>query len=139
MTNVAESSLVERIHDGATALAWVFRAEYEPTRTEFPTPDEFPLQVGYVVYPAGGEVAAHRHLPIGRQLVGTSEVVLVRRGRAAADFYGLDGRLVATVDVREGDLVVLIAGGHGFRMLEDTVLIEVKQGPYFGLEEKEPL
>lgn len=133
------SALVRPVYDGASALAWVFRAEYEPTQTRFPTPNEFPLQVGYVVYPAGGVVAAHRHLPIERHLVGTAEVLFVKRGRALADFYGLEGQLVESIEVFAGDLIVLIGGGHGFRMLEDTVLIEVKQGPCLAVQEKERL
>jgi hypothetical protein len=36
-----------------------------------------------------------------------------------------------------GDIILLVAGGHGFRCLEDTVLLEIKQGPYTGLVEKE--
>jgi len=51
--------------------------------------------------------------------------------------YGDDKALVASRELGAGDLVVSLAGGHGFRMLEDTVLLEVKQGPYGGLAEKE--
>jgi hypothetical protein len=39
--------------------------------------------------------------------------------------------------VREGDVLLLVKGGHGFRMLEETVFVEIKQGPYTGLDEKE--
>jgi hypothetical protein len=49
-----------------------------------------------------------------------------------------EGReLVATRDLGPGDLALMVAGGHGFDVREDTVLLEVKQGPYAGLEEKE--
>jgi hypothetical protein len=44
---------------------------------------------------------------------------------------------VATRELREGDILLLVDGGHGFRMLEDTVFVEIKQGPYTGLDEKE--
>ncbi len=52
------------------------------------------------------------------------------------DMYDQDQALIAECGLGVGDVVVLIAGGHGFRMLEDTVLTEVKQGPYTGIEEK---
>ena len=45
--------------------------------------------------------------------------------------------LVATRELLPGDIMLMVGGGHGFRMLEDTVLLEVKQGPYTGLDEKE--
>jgi hypothetical protein len=51
--------------------------------------------------------------------------------------YTEDRDLVTTRDLGPGDLILMIAGGHGFTMYEDTVLLEVKQGPYIGLDEKE--
>ena len=90
-----------------------------------------------MVYPAGGAVVPHVHLPIVRTVVGTSELLMVRQGRCIVDLYGDDRALVASRELRAGDLVLSVGGGHGFRMLEDTVLFEVKQGPYDGQAEKE--
>ena len=128
---------VETIASGDRLLAYVIRAAYDPRETTFPTPPELSLQVGLVVYPAGGEVARHRHRPIERHLVGTAEVIVVREGRCALDVYDDAGELVATRELAGGDVMLMVGGGHGFRMLEPTVLLEVKQGPYTGLEEKE--
>lgn len=118
-------------------LAYIIRARIEPEKTTFLTPDSFKQQVGFVVYPAGGTVRPHRHLPLERHLVGTSEVLVVRSGRCEMDVYRDDGTLVATRELLPGDVMIMVAGGHGFRMLEDTVLLEIKQGPYTGLTEKE--
>jgi quercetin dioxygenase-like cupin family protein len=128
---------VEAISAGDRVLAYVIRAAYGPAETTFPTPPELSLQVGLVVYPAGGEVPRHRHRPIERHLVGTSEVIVVREGRCALDVFDDDGELVATRELTAGDVMLMVGGGHGFRMLEPTVLLEVKQGPYTGLDEKE--
>jgi hypothetical protein len=46
-------------------------------------------------------------------------------------------QILATRELRCGDIMLMVGGGHGFRMLEDTVFLEVKQGPYIGLDEKE--
>ena len=129
--------LVEHIDWNGKPLAYIIRREVEPSRTRFITPPEFKQQVGYIVYPAGGEVPRHLHRDIERQLIGTSEVLIVRRGRCEMDIYNDARQLVATRELREGDIALMIAGGHGFRMQEDTVFLEVKQGPYTGLEEKE--
>ena len=43
---------------------------------------------------------------------------------------------VATREITAGDVVLLIGGGHGFRMLENTLFLELKQGPYLGVDEK---
>ena len=57
-------------------------------------------------------------------------------GRCEMDVYDDERHLVSTHELGPGDVILMVAGGHGFRMLEDTTLLEVKQGPYTGLEEK---
>mgnify|MGYP001131736458 FL=1 len=118
-------------------LCYIIRASFLPDRTTFLTPPEFKQQVGYIVYPAGSEIARHVHRPLERHIVGTSEVLIVKKGRCLIDVYNDDRELVATRELYPGDVMLMVGGGHGFRMLEDTVLLEVKQGPYTGLEEKE--
>lgn len=129
--------LIEEIASHGQALAHIVRAALMPERTTFLTPPEFKQQMGYVVYPAGGEIQRHVHLPLQRQLVGTSEVLIVKQGRCEMDVYNDARELVATRELATGDMMLMVGGGHGFRMLEPTVLLEVKQGPYVGLEEKE--
>jgi len=130
-------SMVECITLNDKPLSYIIRAEVAPEKTTFLTPSELNLQVGFVVYPAGGEVARHLHRPLERHIVGTSEVLVVKEGRCQVDIYDDDRRLVATRELRKGDIMLMVGGGHGFRMLEDTILLEIKQGPYTGLDEKE--
>jgi hypothetical protein len=128
---------VERITAHGTTLAVIIRSTVAPAATTFFTPPEYKQQVGFVVYGAGGAVERHTHLPLERHLVGTSEVIVVRSGRCELDVYDDDRVLVATRVLETGDVMLMVGGGHGFRMLEDTVLLEVKQGPYTGMDEKE--
>jgi hypothetical protein len=128
---------VEEIVWMGQPLSYIIRRELSPTSTVFLTPAEFTQQLGFVVYPSGGEVKPHLHRSLERKIKGTSEVLLVRKGRCEVDIYDHAKELVATRELREGDILLLIDGGHGFRMLEETVFVEIKQGPYAGLNEKE--
>jgi hypothetical protein len=128
---------IEIITENGTELCYIIRAEFAPDTTTFVTPPHFKQQVGFIAYPAGGEVHRHVHLPLERHLTGTSEVLLVRKGRCVLDVYGDTKELVASREVKTGDLVLMVGGGHGFRMLEDTLFLEVKQGPYLERDEKE--
>jgi hypothetical protein len=128
---------VEIIEAKGGPLCYVIAASLAPRDTTFVTPPEFKQQVGFVAYGAGAEIPRHTHVPLERSLVGTAEVLVVRKGRCMMDVYDHDKQLVATRELTTGDVVLLVAGGHGFRMLEDTLFLEVKQGPYLGLEEKE--
>lgn len=133
----AGSSQIETVAHAGRVIGLVVRSGALPPETKFLTSPEDNLQLGYVVYPAGGEIQRHVHLPLERELVGTSEVVIVKQGRCEVDFYSDDKELLTTLEMTEGDVMLLLRGGHGFRMTEDTVLFEVKQGPYTGLAEKE--
>lgn len=128
---------VEQIASGSKVLAYIIRSEINPDKTTFLTPSDLKQQVGFIVYPAGGVIKRHVHRPLERHLIGTSEVLIVRRGRCEIDIYDDDRELVASRQLRPGDIMLMVGGGHGFRMLEDTVLLEVKQGPYTGIDEKE--
>lgn len=128
---------IEFLLDGDDVLALIIRASVLPDKTTFITPDDFTQQAGFVVYPAGGNIPAHDHLPIQRALTGTAETLVVRRGRMEARIFNRQRELNATRVLSTGDVLMLVNGGHGFTMLEDTVLFEVKQGPYTGLVEKE--
>ena len=131
------SESIEKIFWQGQPLTYIIRAEPAPEKTTFLTPPEFKQQVGFVVYPAGGEVKRHVHLPLERHLVGTSEVLIVRQGHCLMDIYNDERELVATRELRTGDVMLMVGGGHGFRMLEDTVFLEVKQGPFLPAAEKE--
>jgi hypothetical protein len=128
---------VEHIVFEGKPLAYIIRSQMVPKTTTFLTPSDFKQQVGFVVYPKGGEIQRHVHRPLERHLIGTSEVIVVRQGRCEIDIYSNQRQLVATEQLREGDILLMVDGGHGFRMLEDTVFVEIKQGPYTGLDEKE--
>jgi hypothetical protein len=128
---------VEIIRWGDQPLTYIVRCGELPAETIFLTPPEFKQQVGFVAYRQGGEIVPHVHRLLERHLVGTSEVLVMRKGRCLLDVYNDDHTLVATRELVAGDTMLMVAGGHGFRMLEDTVFLEIKQGPYVGVDEKE--
>ena len=131
------SDLIEHVTWNDQRIATIIRAGFEPEQTTFVTPDSYYQQAGFIVYPAEAEIQRHVHLPLQRHLTGTQETLVVRRGRLEVDLYALDRSLLGTWELSTGDIILLVAGGHGFRFLEDTVLLEIKQGPYTGLTEKE--
>jgi hypothetical protein len=128
--------LIHTIGRGGRVFSYVIHAGGPPERTTFLTPDDAIQQVGFVVHSAGDEVRRHYHRPIERTITGTPEVLVVRSGRCEMAVYDDEQELVETRELGEGDVMIMVGGGHGFRMLEDTVLIEVKQGPYYGTDEK---
>jgi hypothetical protein len=136
-TKLNSSSTVETISHGKETLAILIRASMAPSQTQFVTPSDLTMQVGFVVYPQGGEIPRHCHVPVERRLTQTSEVLVVKKGATEVDIYNEQKEKVATRSLVTGDTIIFVAGGHGFRMTEDTIFLEVKQGPYIGTDEKE--
>jgi mannose-6-phosphate isomerase-like protein (cupin superfamily) len=115
----------------------IIRREYLPNATTFITSPELAQQVGFVIYPPGGAIKRHIHKNVDRQNISSSEALLVREGRLEIDIYDQNKVLLATRELQTGDFVLMVSGGHGFRILEATVLLEIKLGPYAGASDKE--
>lgn len=91
------------------------------------------IQAGTWGYAAGKELLAHSHNEVHRDVAWTQELLYVRKGRLRARIYAPDDSLLATLEASEGDLLMLLRGGHGYDILEDgTQVLEVKNGPYLG-------
>jgi hypothetical protein len=128
---------IETIGRSGKVICMIVRGEPAPTKTEFYTPNDFTLQVGHIAYKKGHTIARHVHPRIVRTLDRLSEVLVIEEGRVEMDLYDDENALVATRELGRGDVAVLVSGGHGFRILEDAVMVEIKQGPYSGKPEKE--
>ncbi len=128
---------IEWIKHKDVNLGLIIRADYRPDESVFITPETYNQQIGFIVYQKGKSITPHVHKPVERTIRGTSEVLLLRYGHCWVDFYRPDKSLYCSREVRTGDLIILIDGGHGFRMIQDTTFMEVKQGPYLGIEDKE--
>lgn len=101
----------------------------------FFSPDGDFQQVGTWGYGVGKVLAAHAHNEANRQVPWTQEVLYVRAGRLRANIFDSAGRKVAELEAASGDILVLLAGGHGYEILEDgTQVLEIKNGPYVGPE-----
>ena len=117
-------------------IAIIVRATYRAEGIRFFTNDAFSQQLAYMNRPAGHVIEPHVHNPVRRDVLWTQEVLFIRSGKMRVDFY-TDGRhYLKSRILSAGDVLMLVAGGHGFEMIEPTEMIEVKQGPYFGNQDK---
>ena len=128
--------MIETIKHGAQTLAVIIRANYRSEGIEFFTPGDFSQQLGYMNRGKGYVIAPHRHNLVERKVTLTQEVLYIKSGRVRVDFYDDDQRYLESRELDKGDVILLAAGGHGFEMLENSEMIEIKQGPYCGEEDK---
>ena len=117
-------------------LAIIIRNEYDKQGISFITPDDYSQQLAYMHHPRGHVILPHIHNLVKREILYTKEVLLIKSGRLRCDFYSDEKKYLKSVIAEKGDVVLLVSGGHGFECLEETQMIEVKQGPYAGENDK---
>ncbi len=117
-------------------LGIILRAEHKEEGIEFFTPDDFPQQLGYMKHKKGHKIKPHLHNKIERTINFTFEVLFIKSGKVKVNFYNLNKEHLTSDVLKGGDVILLAFGGHGFEILEDAEIIEVKQGPYVGDDDK---
>lgn len=127
---------IEEVKKKNKLLAMIIRNDYSCDGVDFITPNAYSQQVAYMHHPIGKVIDAHVHNLVHRNVVMTQEVLFIKKGILRVDFYDEYEDYLESRDLHEGDVILLISGGHGFQVLEEVEMIEVKQGPYAGEEDK---
>lgn len=130
------SSLIEIIAHGGQTFAMILRATASKPGIHFFTPNDYSQQLGYMQHPKGKLIEPHVHNEVPRAITMTQEVLFIRRGKLRVDFYTEAHKYVESRILSSGDVILLASGGHGFEVLEELAMIEVKQGPYVGDHDK---
>ena len=128
--------MLEHVTVDGRELAIILRAGYRNEGIHFFTPNDFSQQLAYMNRPRGYKITPHVHNPVERQVQYTKEVLFIKSGKVRVDFYRDDQSYTESRILEQGDVILLAYGGHGFVMLDDAEIIEVKQGPYAGEADK---
>lgn len=128
--------MIEEIIYERQLIALIIRSNYQKSGISFFTPNEFSQQVAFMKHPEGYEIKPHVHNEVQRTVVHTKEVLFMRSGILRVDLYSDDRLYLESRILYAGDVILLAAGGHGFKVIEDLEMIEVKQGPYIGVNDK---
>ena len=128
--------MMEKIIYNERIFAIILFDNYESKGIKFFTPDEFAQQLGYMSHPTGHIITPHIHNLVPREVCYTKEVLIIKSGKIRVDFYDDDKKYLESRILNAGDVILLAYGGHGIEILEAAEIIEVKQGPYVGEEDK---
>jgi hypothetical protein len=125
VNEIKEGELVLARHIPA-GVAWRDGLNFYSSDSDF-------IQVGIWGYEAGRKLKAHIHNEVSREVLWTQEVLFVRSGKIRANIFDTTEQKVAELIVDQGDIIILLRGGHGYDILADgTQVLEIKNGPYVG-------
>lgn len=128
--------MIDQVIHNEQVMGIIIRNDYHEDGIHFLTPDDYSQQLAYMHHPTGKVIAAHVHNEVHRSIHITQEVLVLKRGKLRVDFYDDDRRYLESRVLYEGDIILLVSGGHGFEVLEEVEMVEIKQGPYAGEGDK---
>jgi len=128
--------MIETINADSKTLAIIIRSSFREDGIHFFTPNDFSQQLAYMKRPTGYVIQPHVHNSVPREVLFTKEVLLIKSGKVRVDFYTDEKKYLESTILTTGDVILLAFGGHGFHILDEAEIIEVKQGPYAGDQDK---
>lgn len=126
---------MEKVELQGEVLALILRHELSVEGVNFFTTSDNPIQVGILQHRQGTEIKPHIHRDSTRTIKSVQEVLHIEYGKVEANFYNQRGGKIGSSILNTGDTILLLSGGHGFRILEEAKILEIKQGPYYGVKE----
>lgn len=125
---------IEKIYHGDKLVASIIRPLNSKKGLSFLTDSEDYIQVGVWNYPKNTILPAHYHKEFSRESFKTNEVVYVIKGEILCNLYTEEGDFIKGVTIREQELIVQFNDAHEYIINEDSIVLETKNGPYFGPE-----
>ena len=123
--------MIEKIVYKKKLLALIVRGKYRNKKgITFFTPNESTQQFGYMKHEKKHIIKPHLHKKRLKKIFNTTEVILLLKGLLRVDFYNSKKKYLFSKLVKKNDIIMLVHGGHGFKVLKNVEMIEIKQGPY---------
>ena len=123
--------MIEKILHKNKLFALIVRRQFrKKSGINFFTSKESTQQFGFMKHKKNHIIKPHKHNKRLTRILRTTEVILLLKGTLRVDFYNDKYRYLFSKKINERDVIMLIHGGHGFKVLKNTEMIEVKQGPY---------
>ena len=123
--------MIENIIHKKKLYALIVRKKFRKKKgVNFFTSKEATQQFGYMKHKKNHLIMPHQHNKRLTKILITTEVIILLKGILRVDFYNKKTEYLFSKKIYDGDLIMLTNGGHGFKVLTDVEMIEVKQGPY---------
>ena len=121
--------MIEKISFKNKTFGFILRYENK-NGVNFLTPNHLSHQVAFIKHKKKHLIKPHKHFKNVRKIEYTSEVLIILKGKLRVDFYSKQEKYLFSKILKKNDIIILNNGGHGFKVLENVEMIEVKQGPY---------
>lgn len=134
MLKKKENNYYKEIYFGETHVATHVKPKKAPKGLSFVTEDSHFLQLGLWNYKKNKVLDNHFHKWFERKSSRTNEFVFVLKGKIKCDLYTEEGSFITSLTIKKGEGVLQHNLSHKYTILKNSIIIESKNGPYFGVE-----
>lgn len=129
--------MIEKIIYKKKLFALIVRKNFRKKKgINFFTSNNLNLQCGFMKHEKNHFIKPHSHQKRENKIFYTSEVLLILKGKLRVDFYNDNKNYLYSKIVNANNILILIKGSHGFKVLSPIEMLEIKQGPYKMLKDK---
>jgi len=129
--------MIEKIIYKKKLMALIVRGKYRKRKgITFFTPNESTQQFGYMKHKKKYIIKPHLHKKRMTKIYYTTEVILILKGILRVDFYDQKKKYLFSKILKDKDIIMLVSGGHGFKVIKNIEMLEIKQGPYNLIKDK---
>ena len=129
--------MIEKIIHKKKMLALIVRGKYRNKKgITFFTSNESTQQFGYMKHKKKYIIKPHLHKKRMTKIYYTTEVILILKGILRVDFYDQKKKYLFSKILKDKDIIMLVSGGHGFKVIKNIEMLEIKQGPYNLIKDK---
>mgnify|MGYP001612402597 CR=1 FL=1 len=92
-------------------------------------PKEY-IQMVTLNHPKGTVLKAHMHKARKRITYQLQECIVIKKGKVLITLYGINKKQVKNLYLTSGQAFILFKGGIKIKMLADSEIFELKNGPF---------
>ena len=123
--------MIEKVLHKNKLFALIVRGKFrKKSGKNFFTSKKATQQFGYMKHKKNHIIKPHNHNKRLTKILSTTEVILLLKGVLRVDFYDNKEEYLFSKIIKEKDIIMLVHGGHGFKVLKNVEMVEIKQGPY---------
>jgi hypothetical protein len=129
--------MIKKIIHKNKLYALIIKETYQDKKgVSFFTKNADNQQIGFMSHPKNYLIKPHKHQKRATKIFITSEVIVLQKGKLRVDFYDTRKKYLFSIVVKKNQIIMLVHGGHGFKVLEAVKMLEIKQGPFVSHKDK---
>ena len=125
--------MIYKIVHNEIIYAIIVKSNYKKKGINFFSKNKDSFQIGYINYPKGHEILKHYHPRRKKIIYDNNEALFIKKGKIRINFFDPKNmkKSFCSKILNKNDIILILYAGHGFEVIDNVQMLEIKQGPYY--------